>query len=141
LEYVLLSNLYVTRKHPSGWPSLLHPQLVNHQEEVLLSRTGLILFAVGSLSAGSALAQSAATPPSSTPPAVATTTTPPPANAPVAGANSFTEAQARKRIEEHGYSNVMNLKKDEQSIWRGTATKDGTSVPVALDFHGNVVSN
>ncbi len=75
------------------------------------------------------------------PPAVATTTTPPPAGAPVAGANSFTEAQARKRIEDQGFSNVMNLKKDDQSIWRGTAMKGGASMAVALDFQGNVVSN
>jgi hypothetical protein len=100
----------------------------------------LILFAVASVSAGAALAQTT-TAPSSTPPAVATTTTPPPSGAPVAGANSFTEAQARKRIEDHGYSNVTNLKKDDQSIWRGTAMKGGASVAVALDFQGNVVSN
>ena len=30
--------------------------------------------------------------------------------APVAGANSFTEGQAKSRIESHGYSNVTDLK-------------------------------
>jgi putative membrane protein len=60
--------------------------------------------------------------------------------APAAGANSFTESQARSRIESAGYSRVTNLKKDDQGIWRGTATRDGKQVPVALDFRGNVVT-
>jgi hypothetical protein len=61
------------------------------------------------------------------------------AAAPVAGANSFTESQARSRLEEHGYSNVGVLTKDDQSIWRGKATKNGTQVNVALDYQGNIV--
>ncbi len=59
--------------------------------------------------------------------------------APVAGANSFTESQAKARIEANGFANVTGLKKDDQSIWRGTATKDGKQVSVALDYQGNVV--
>lgn len=59
---------------------------------------------------------------------------------PVPGANSFTESQARSRIESRGFSNVSGLKKDDQSIWRGTATKDGKTVAVALDYQGNVVA-
>ncbi len=60
--------------------------------------------------------------------------------APVAGANSFTENQARSRIEERGYSQVMDLKKDDKGVWRGMATKDGKPVQVALDYQGNIVS-
>lgn len=60
--------------------------------------------------------------------------------APIAGANSFTEEQAKARIEDRGYKNVARLKKDENGIWRGTALKDGKSVQVSLDFQGNVVS-
>lgn len=60
--------------------------------------------------------------------------------APAAGANSFTEAQARSRIEAAGYSNVSPLRKDKNGIWRGTASKGGTTVNVALDFQGNVVA-
>ena len=86
-----------------------------------------------------AMAQSVV--PSPTAPAVATSTSPTPAEAPIAGANSFTEAQAQKRIEDLGYTAVMGLKKDEQSIWRGTAMKAGASTAVALDFQGNVVAN
>jgi hypothetical protein len=60
--------------------------------------------------------------------------------APVAGANSFTEGQAKSRIESHGYSNVTDLKKDDSGVWRGRAMKDGKSVDVSLDFQGNVVT-
>ncbi len=62
------------------------------------------------------------------------------AGAPVAGANSFTEGQAKARIEARGYVNVGDLKKDNSGVWRGTATKDGKSVEVSLDFQGNVVA-
>ena len=62
------------------------------------------------------------------------------AAAPLPGANSFTETQARSRLESMGYSSVGTLAKDNQSIWRGTAMKDGKSVAVAVDFKGNVVA-
>lgn len=62
------------------------------------------------------------------------------AAAPVEGANSFTEAQAKERIVEAGYTDVSTLKQDEKGVWRGTATKNGASVPVGLDYQGNVVS-
>lgn len=62
------------------------------------------------------------------------------AAAPLPGANSFTESQARSRIESMGYTGVSALAKDGQSIWRGSATKDGKSVSVAVDFKGNVVA-
>ena len=60
------------------------------------------------------------------------------ATAPVAGANSFTEGEAKSRIEARGFANVSELKKDEQGIWRGKAQREGKSVDVALDFQGNV---
>jgi hypothetical protein len=60
--------------------------------------------------------------------------------APVAGANSFTEGQAKSRIESKGFSNVSGLKKDDKGVWRGTAMRDGKSVDVSLDFEGNVVA-
>jgi putative membrane protein len=60
--------------------------------------------------------------------------------APVPGANSFTEAQAKSRIEDAGYSNVSDLAKDQNGIWRGQANKDGKSLAVALDYKGNVVA-
>ena len=59
-------------------------------------------------------------------------------NAPVAGRNSFTEGQAKSRIEAAGYSNVSNLRKDNEGVWRGKADKGGTQTEVSLDFQGNV---
>ena len=59
-------------------------------------------------------------------------------NAPVAGRNSFTESQAKSRIESAGYTNVTDLKKDENGVWRGQGTKGGATVNVSLDFQGNV---
>ncbi len=59
-------------------------------------------------------------------------------NAPVAGRNSFTEGQAKSKIEQAGYTNVSELKKDDNGVWRGKASKGGSSTSVSLDFEGNV---
>ncbi|MDX8538563.1 PepSY domain-containing protein [Mesorhizobium abyssinicae] len=68
------------------------------------------------------------------PRAVKTSSTPSTAS-PLPGANSFTEDQAKARIESAGYSNVADLAKDNQGIWRGQATaKNGQSTSVALDY-------
>ncbi len=64
----------------------------------------------------------------------ATTSTPP-----IAGANSFTEGQARDRIAKAGYTDVQHLKQDDKGVWRGRAQKSGQQVNVALDYRGNVV--
>ncbi len=58
----------------------------------------------------------------------------------VSGANSFTQGEAQSRIQGMGYAQVNGLKLDNQGIWRGTATKDGKTMQVALDFQGNVVA-
>src|SRR5436190_12255028 len=47
-------------------------------------------------------------------PAVNSPNAPPNPGAPVAGANSFTEGQAKSRIESSGYGNVSELRKDDQ---------------------------
>ena len=60
------------------------------------------------------------------------------ADQPVAGANSFTQSQAMKRIEERGFSDVAELRKDDQGVWRGKADKAGTKADVSVDFQGNV---
>jgi hypothetical protein len=60
--------------------------------------------------------------------------------APLKGANSFTEGQAKDRAVAAGLSSVSTLNKDGDGIWRGSAMKDGKSVKVAVDFKGNVVS-
>jgi hypothetical protein len=49
--------------------------------------------------------------------------------APSAGATSFTQG---------GYDAVSALNKGPDGVWRGTATKGGVPVSVALDFKGDV---
>ena len=61
------------------------------------------------------------------------------AGAPLKGANSFTEGQAKDRALSHGLTDVGALKKDDDGIWRGSASQDGKPVEVAVDFKGNVV--
>jgi hypothetical protein len=58
--------------------------------------------------------------------------------APVAGRNSFTEGQAKSKIEEAGYAGISDLKKDDNGVWRGKASKGGSPTNVSLDFQGNV---
>jgi len=86
------------------------------------------------------LAQNAppANPDASTP-AVNTPNSPANPGAPAAGANSFTEGQAKSRIEDKGFTNVTGLAKDDAGVWRGKAMQNGKSVAVSVDFQGNVV--
>ena len=98
----------------------------------------LLAAAVVCLMSASVVAQPAN--PRGNTPAVNTPNSPPNPGAPVAGANSFTEGQAKSRIESNGFSNVTELRKDDQGVWRGKATKDGRNVAVSLDFQGNVTS-
>ena len=99
-------------------------------------------------SAGLAMAQS--TPPTTTTgnhtsPSVGTSTNPNASTTDAGnaslerGANSFTEGQARRRIEDRGYTDVDQLRKDQNSIWQAEAMKDGRRVRVGVDFRGNVV--
>ena len=90
---------------------------------------------------GFALAETTTTSPSTMPPAVTTNSANTTTAAPVAGANSFTMAQAQKRIEDQGYTQVSALAKDDKSIWRGHAMKNGKAVDVALDYQGNITAN
>lgn len=73
-------------------------------------------------------------------PVVNTPNSPPNPGAPAAGANSFTEGQAKSRIEANGFSSVSGLKKDESGVWRGQAQQSGKPVAVSVDFQGNVVA-
>ena len=61
--------------------------------------------------------------------------------APLKGANSFTETQAKDRALAAGFTDVSALKKDADGIWRGTASMNGKAGNVAVDFKGNVVAN
>src|SRR5258705_6861051 len=101
-------------------------------------RTYLAIAAAAAMITGTAMAQPANR--DANTPAVNTPNSPPNPGAPVAGANSFTEGQAKSRIESHGFTNVAGLRKDGDGVWRGTATQAGKSVKVSVDFQGNVVS-
>jgi hypothetical protein len=100
----------------------------------------LLIVAAALLTASTAYAQKPANPDANTP-AVTTPSAPRNPNAPVEGANSFTEGQAKARIENEGYTNVSGLAKDDKGVWRGTALRGGKQVSVSLDFQGNVTSN
>ena len=56
---------------------------------------------------------------------------------PARGANSFSEGEARRRLERNGFQGVGALHKDSGGVWRGNATKDGQAVQVWLDYKGN----
>ncbi|MFC6742035.1 hypothetical protein [Methylobacterium tardum] len=56
------------------------------------------------------------------------------------GANSFTEGEARRRLEKAGFRDVRDLKEDADGIWRGSATMDGKPANIGLDFKGNVAA-
>lgn len=106
-----------------------------------MARLTIAVISLTAAMIGGALAQTTSpTPAAPSPPASGTTTSAPAINAaPLeAGANSFTEAQARGRLEEAGLTGVTDLKKDEQGIWRGRATRNGAAVVVGVDFRGNV---
>ena len=121
----------------------------------------LLGLALGTAALSPALAQTTTTTPSTNPPSVTApgtmrdnttgTNSSTPAvqtdssrrntSAPVAGANSFTEGQARSRMEEAGFSSLTGLHKDDQGIWRGRGMHGGQSVDVSLDYQGNVTGH
>jgi hypothetical protein len=97
----------------------------------------ITLLAITALISTTALAQQP-TPPRTNTPAVTTLNSPPNPAAPVPGANSFTEGQAKSRIEARGYTQVSGLAKDGDGVWRGKAVKGGKTVSISVDFEGNV---
>jgi hypothetical protein len=104
-----------------------------------MKRTLLVLLSTALLSAGPAMGQN---PPAQSGPnnSAVNSSGQNNSNAPVAGRNSFTEGQAKSRIEEAGYSNVTALKKDDDGVWRAKASKGGSPTDVSVDFQGNVNS-
>jgi hypothetical protein len=59
--------------------------------------------------------------------------------APLKGANSFTEGQAKDRAMAHGATDIGPIAKDGDGVWRGPAKLDGKPNQVAVDYKGNVV--
>lgn len=60
------------------------------------------------------------------------------AAAPAIGANSFTQEQAKQRIEAAGYTGITELTKGEDGIWRAVASLGGQTQEVSVDYQGNV---
>lgn len=60
-------------------------------------------------------------------------------NAPLEGANSFTEAQVAARLQDNGFTEVSGLMLDDKGIWRGKAKMNNTVYDVAVDYRGNIV--
>jgi hypothetical protein len=56
----------------------------------------------------------------------------------VKGANSFTEGQAKRRIQEAGYEGVSELKKDDDGVWRAKAMRGRSRFEASVDYQGNV---
>jgi hypothetical protein len=99
----------------------------------------MLSLVIGVTTLGFSLAQQpSANPNAPSNPAVSTPSTPSAAT-PAPGANSFTEAQAKMRLENQGFTAVSALMKDADGIWRGMATKAGRSLNVAVDYQGNIV--
>ena len=72
-------------------------------------------------------------------PVLAETTTTSPAateSKPAARGAIFTEKQARAHLFHLGYTDVSNLRKDENGVWHGSATKDGKTLSVAVNVKG-----
>jgi hypothetical protein len=94
-----------------------------------------VAIAMSLLAAGSAYAQTNAQQPGTSQAQIAAPTV-----APVSGANSFTQGQARSRIEADGFGDVKSLRKDSKGVWHATAMKDGRVENVYLDYQGKVYS-
>jgi hypothetical protein len=104
-------------------------------------RNSLVVGAILAFVASGAVAQTQTPPAASGPqnPAISGSTSKQ-VEAPVKGRNSFTEGEAKSRIESNGFSDVSGLAKDDDGVWRGKAMRDGRRVEVSLDYQGNVVA-
>jgi hypothetical protein len=101
-----------------------------------MNKTTILVAAVGCLLGTATLAQTPAqTGPQN--PAVKTNDSNN-SDMPVKGANSYTQSEAKSRIESQGFSHVSSLQKDQSGVWRGTAMKDGKPMQVSVDYQGNV---
>ena len=54
------------------------------------------------------------------------------------GANSFTEGQAKSRIGGAGFTDISELKKDSDGVWKGIAMRAGKQQQVGFDYKGNI---
>ncbi len=72
------------------------------------------------------------------PPPTGSSTTPavPPAGMP--GSAPQTATSARTQIEASGYTQIKDLKRNDDGSWQAIATKNDTEVAVSVDTTGNV---
>jgi hypothetical protein len=56
------------------------------------------------------------------------------------GENSFTEEQARLRLENMGLTRISGLTLDARGVWRGKAIFGARDVDVGLDYRGKVLT-
>lgn len=98
-----------------------------------------MILAIGAMAFAS-VAYAQETQPNSADPETPPVTTPNAENstAPVAGKNSFTEVQARKRLEDNGYTDIGDLVLGDDGIWRASAQKNSIPASVMLDYQGNI---
>jgi hypothetical protein len=125
-----------TRKWNNGGPAELRCDPAS-QGQTMRNHFLIAAAAIGLMSP-TAMAQPAN--PKGDTPAINAPNSPPNPGAPIAGANSLTEGQAKSRLESNSFSNVTELRKDDQGVWRGKATKDARTVAVSINFQGNVTS-
>jgi hypothetical protein len=124
-----------------------------------MMRAGTLgLLMIGSLAAGpGAWAQTAPSPMPAAPPAMSpapravapAVAAPQPMTTPAAlveaatleaGANSFTEGQAKGRFEEQGFTGIQGLAKDDAGFWRARGMRNGAITEIAMDFHGHIAA-
>lgn len=88
----------------------------------------------------------ASRPPAATSPTAAAPRADAPATAVVdarlleAGANSFTEGQAKARFEEAGFTAIQGLVRDDAGFWRARGMRNGAAIDLAMDFRGRIAA-
>src|SRR5258707_7760247 len=104
-------------------------------------RSLIVIAAIASLAAaGTSFAQYGAREPAAPPAAQSQSGTTPTATRPATpdtGA-ALTETQAKSRIEDQGFTNVSELKKDAKGMWNARAMIDGKFVQLSLDTQGHI---
>jgi len=102
-------------------------------------KTSIIIATFAALVSANAMAQVQSSPAQNSPQNSAINSSSKQVEAPVKGSNSFTQGEAKSRIEKSGFTNISQLQKDADGVWRGTAMKGGPFAQALAD--PNVVHN
>lgn len=57
------------------------------------------------------------------------------------GGSALTQAQAERRLQEHGFRRISAMTRDRDGSWHGIAAKNGARVRVSVDDQGQISSN